>query len=70
MILEKTWPDPIQVVSIYLWAAAAAMGILYFMAIEPSVGDGWLGYTIFALCVGIPIAAGFGIRHLFLRQKP
>jgi len=71
MILEKRWPHPLQVLSIYLWAAAAvAMGAFYFMAMEPSLGDTWVSRVVFAGCVGIPIAAGFGVRYLLLRRAP
>lgn len=33
-ILEKRWPYPLQLLSIYLWAAATvAVGIFYFQVV-------------------------------------
>ena len=73
-ILEKRWPHPLQVLSIYLWAAAAAgMGILFFWKIEPflkerSLTQDWQEAVLFAVCVGVPVAAGMLLRTL-LRKR-
>jgi hypothetical protein len=75
-ILEKRWPNPLQVLSIYAWAAAAAaMGILYFWKIEPFLKESapwltqsWVVPILFAACMGIPVAAGVLLRNM-LRQR-
>jgi hypothetical protein len=75
-ILEKRWPHPLQVLSIYLWAAAAAgMGILYFWKIEPLLNErfvwltqGWQKAFLFAVCVAVPVAAGVLVRTLLLKR--
>jgi hypothetical protein len=75
-ILEKRWPHPLQVLSIYLWAAAAAgMGILYFWKIEPLLKDqapalaaGWIEAFLFCFFLVIPVAAGMLLRNL-LRKR-
>ena len=75
-ILEKRWPNPIQVLSIYLWAAAAAgMRILYFWKIEPflkesapSLAASWILPFFFGICVMIPVIAGVLLRNLFRKR--
>lgn len=75
-ILEKRWPHPLQVLFIYLWAAAAAaMGILFFWKIEPLLKErslwltqGWREAFLFGVCVVAPVAAGVLLRTL-LRQR-
>jgi hypothetical protein len=75
-ILEKRWPHPLQVLSIYLWAAAAAaMGILFFWKIEPFLKvryqwltQGWQEAFIFAACVAVPVGAGLLVRTLLQKR--
>lgn len=75
-ILEKRWPHPLQVLFIYLWAAAAAgMGILYFWKIEPFLTDrfvwltqGWQKTLVFAVFVAVPVAVGVLLRTLVLKR--
>ena len=75
-ILEKRWPNPLQVLSIYVWAAAAAgVGILYFWKIEPFLKESapwlaqsWVVPILFAACLAVPVAAGALLRNL-LRQR-
>jgi hypothetical protein len=75
-ILEKRWPHPLQVLFIYLWAAAAAtMGILFFWKIEPLlkerglwVAQGWVEAFLFCVCVVVPVAAGVLVRTLLLKR--
>jgi hypothetical protein len=75
-ILEKRWPHPLQVLSIYLWAAAAAgMGILFLWKIEPLlkerglwVAQGWVEATLCGVCITAPILAGALLRTL-LRKR-
>jgi hypothetical protein len=75
-ILEKRWPNPRQVLSIYFWAAAAAgMGILFFWKIEPFLKDrapgltsGWVQTFLFSVCVVIPVIAGMLLRNLFRKR--
>ncbi len=75
-ILEKRWPHPLQVLSIYLWGAAAAgMGILYFWKIEPFLKEqvpaltaNWMEAFLFCFCLVIPVAAGMLLRNL-LRKR-
>lgn len=75
-ILEKRWPHPLQVLSIYLWAAAAAgMGILFFWKIEPLlkerglwIAQGWLEAFLCGVWVAVPILAGALLRTL-LRKR-
>lgn len=75
-ILEKRWPHPLQVLSIYLWAGAAAgMGILFFWKIEPilkarSLTQDWQEAVLFAVCVGVPVAAGMLLRTLLRKRGP
>jgi hypothetical protein len=76
-ILEKRWPHPLQVFSIYLWAAAAAgMGILFFWKIEPFFKEsapfltaGWMEPFLFCACLAIPVLAGMLLRNLFRRSE-
>ncbi len=75
-ILEKRWPHPLQVLSIYLWAAAAvAMGILYFWKIEPylkerglATAHNWLEACLFGVCIAVPVAGGVLLRTV-LRKR-
>ncbi|HET9791003.1 MAG TPA: hypothetical protein VFR08_06850 [Candidatus Angelobacter sp.] len=75
-ILEKRWPHPLQVLFIYLWAAAAAgMGILYFWKIEPFLTErfvwltqGWQKTVVFAVLVAVPVAVGVLLRTLVLKR--
>jgi hypothetical protein len=75
-ILEKRWPNPLQVLSIYLWAAAvAAMGILFFWKIEPFLkgryswlNQSWMQACIFGVCIAVPVAAGVLLRTLLLKR--
>jgi hypothetical protein len=75
-ILEKRWPNPLQVLSIYLWATAAAVtGILYFWKVEPFLKEsvpwlahGWMEAFLFSVCLVIPVAGGVLLRNL-LRQR-
>lgn len=75
-ILEKRWPHPLQVLSIYLWAATAAvMGIIFFWKIEPllkerglSLGHNWVEAFIFGVCMLVPVAGGVLLRSL-LRKR-
>jgi hypothetical protein len=75
-ILEKRWPHPLQVLSIYLWAAAAAgMGILFFWKIEPYLKENapwlaasWLEAFLFAFFIAIPVVAGALLRNLFRKR--
>ena len=76
-ILEKRWPNPLQVLSIYLWSAAAvAMGILFFWKIAPFLKDeapglmaSWLEPFLFAICVAIPVGAGVVLRNLLRKRE-
>jgi len=76
-ILEKRWPNPLQVLSIYLWAAAAAgMAVLYFWKIEPflkesapALAANWILPFFFGICVMIPVAAGVLLRNLFRKRE-
>ena len=75
-ILEKRWPHPLQVLSIYLWAAAAAgMGILFLWKIEPLlkecglwVAQGWVEATLCGVCITAPILVGALLRTV-LRKR-
>lgn len=75
-ILEKSWPNPLQVLSIYLWAAAAAgMGILFFWKIEPylkerapALSANWVEAFLFAACMAIPVVAGVLLRNVFRKR--
>ena len=75
-ILEKRWPHPLQVLFIYLWAAAAAgTGILYFWKIEPFLTQrfewltqGWQKTVLFVACVAVPVGAGLLMRTLLLKR--
>ena len=75
-ILEKRWPHPLQVLSIYLWSAAAvAMGVVFFWKIEPFLKErapwlaqGWVEPFIFAVCLGVPIGAGVMLRSLLCNR--
>ena len=75
-ILEKRWPHPLQVLSIYLWAAAAAgMGILFFAKIEPYLKNrylwltqGWQEAFLFSICIVLPVAAG-GLLRTLVRKR-
>jgi hypothetical protein len=75
-ILEKRWPNSLQVLSIYLWAAAAAgMGVLYFWKIEPFLKESapglaanWILPFFFGICVMIPVVAGVLLRNLFRKR--
>jgi hypothetical protein len=75
-ILEKRWPHPLQVLSIYLWSAAAvSMGILFLWKIEPllkkngvSFTQGWVEVVLGTVCVAIPIFLGILVRTL-LRNR-
>jgi hypothetical protein len=75
-ILEQRWPDALQVLSIYLWSAAAiAMGILFFWKIEPLLKaralwltQGWVEPVLFAVLVALPVGAGALLRYLFRKR--
>jgi hypothetical protein len=75
-ILEKRWPHPLQVLSIYLWSAAAvAMAVLFFWKIEPFLKErvlwlaqGWVEPFLFAFCLAVPISTGVLLRSL-LRNR-
>jgi hypothetical protein len=76
-ILETRWPNPLQVLSIYLWSAAAvAMGILFFWKIAPFLKDqapglmaSWVEPFLFAICVAIPVAGGALVRNLLRKRE-
>ncbi|MGH9567603.1 MAG: hypothetical protein ACRD4I_16630 [Candidatus Angelobacter sp.] len=75
-ILEKRWPHLLQVLSIYLWAAAAAgMGVLFFGKIEPLLQErglwlaqGWVEAFLCGVCVTAPILVGALLRTM-LRKR-
>jgi hypothetical protein len=75
-ILEQRWPDALQVLSIYLWSAAAiAMGILFLWKIEPLLKaralwltQGWVEPVLFGVLVALPVGAGALLRYLFRKR--
>jgi len=75
-ILEQRWPDALQVLSIYLWSAAAvAMGILLFWKIEPFLKEralwltqGWVEPVLFGVLLALPIGAGVLLRYLLRKH--
>ena len=75
-VLEKRWPNPLQVLSIYLWSAAAvSMGSLFFWKIEPYLKDqapwltgSWKEPFLFGVCVAVPVFAGVLLRTV-LRKR-
>lgn len=75
-VLEKRWPNPVQVLSIYLWSAAAVgMGILFFARIEPFLKDrapwlttGWVEACLFSVCLVSPVVAGLMLRTFFRKR--
>jgi hypothetical protein len=77
-ILEKRWPHPLQVLSIYLWAAAAtAMGVLFFWKFEPFLKDralwltqGWVEALLFSAFLVVPVAVGVLLRTLLRKRGP
>jgi hypothetical protein len=77
-ILEKRWPHPLQVLSIYLWSAAAvAVGVLFFWKIEPFLKDRtpWLAQGrvepfLFGVLIAVPIGAGVLLRSLLRKRGP
>jgi len=75
-VLEKRWPNPLQVLCVYLVAAAAVgMGILFFWKIDPFLKDsapwlalGWVEAFLFCACLSVPVAAAVLLRG-FLRKR-
>lgn len=75
-ILDKRWPNPLQVLCIYLVAAASVgMGILYFWKIEPSFKEsapwltqGWMEACLLSVCLASPVAAGMLLRTFFQKR--
>jgi hypothetical protein len=71
MVLEKHWPNPLQVLNVYLWAAAeVAMGILYFAWCEPLIKHSnwnmppWAHIVILGLFLAPPILAALLLTNL------
>ncbi len=75
-ILEKRWPHPLQVLSIYLWSAAAVgMGVLFLWKIEPLLKksgvsvQGWVEAVLGGVCVATPIFLGILLRTLLRNRE-
>ncbi len=69
VVLEKRWPNPKQVISIYLWAGLTGWAALYyFVELDPLLGTAsrtW-GVPFFVLSVAIPFFGGLLLRRILL----
>ncbi|MGB7548708.1 MAG: hypothetical protein WBM14_13230 [Terracidiphilus sp.] len=76
LVLQQRWPDPVQVISIYLCAAAAiAMSILFFWKIDPYLRQHlpWLDTdtmktVMFSVCALAPVLAALLLRSFLLKH--
>jgi len=77
LILEKKWPNLIQVLAVYLVGAfAVGMGTIYFWKVEPYVianypalAQEWFKVLLFCCFIGLPVIIAVTLRNAMQKSK-